>query len=355
MRVQHADKMNEIYEFVSQCPDVVDHEEMHLRQALFLYEEGKTEQAKKAINQALKIAKQDKMRVWYWAGIILKDTDYLWQVVINYPYSFHAIKAARILHSDLYQFINSRPLYKLTTPDNSILEYVHLLSHFEQWVALDKLLRLNLNNPTIDNETWFYIVRLLVNKAPHQYGVNLVSRIAQNNPAFINSQVLELSYIKPYFENFKEEADKVNLDPYLLVSLSRQESGFNTNAYSGANARGLMQLLPQTAKNIAKVKTLDLYTPEVNINLGTQYFYQLYQKYNSVEPALAAYNAGPSRVDGWLKMNSTEDMLLFIDLIPFKETRSYVSLILRNHYYYLLINDDENKGIKSKLIEDLVK
>src|SRR5262249_29534687 len=126
------------------------------------------------------------------------------------------------------------------------------------------------------------------------------------------------------------------VDPLLVLSLIRQESAFNQRAQSLAGARGLMQLLPATAKQMGAKRSSQLFDPQINVKVGTKYLARKLQKYEGdVELTLAAYNAGFTRVDNWLKRYPVDNRLLFLDLIPFKETREYVSSIMRNYYWYV--------------------
>jgi soluble lytic murein transglycosylase len=151
----------------------------------------------------------------------------------------------------------------------------------------------------------------------------------------------EALFPKPYWADLKRFAAANNLDPYLVASLIRQESEFNPSAVSRANAVGLMQLLPKTGKNVAKQVKLkrynpsQLYTPAVNLQLGTRYFKGMVDKFGgSFEYALAAYNAGSDRVEEWLGQGKYRDPQEFVESIPFTETREYVQAILRNANVY---------------------
>jgi soluble lytic murein transglycosylase len=151
----------------------------------------------------------------------------------------------------------------------------------------------------------------------------------------------EALFPKPYWSDLRKYSQLNGLDPYLVASLIRQESEFNTLALSRANAVGLMQLLPMTGKNVAKQIKLggysspQLYTPAVNLQLGTRYFKSMVDKYNGqYEYALAAYNAGSDRVGEWLSAGHYRDPQEFVESIPFTETREYVQAILRNANVY---------------------
>lgn len=150
-----------------------------------------------------------------------------------------------------------------------------------------------------------------------------------------------LLYPQHYQDIVTRQADKYGLSPYLVFSLIRQESAFNPYAKSSVGARGLMQLMPATARHVARrtgrkrPALRQLYHPPTNIALGTNYFAtQLRDFDHNPVFALAAYNAGPHRIQIWRKRWPDLPMDEFIEHIPFKETRLYVKLILRNLFVY---------------------
>jgi soluble lytic murein transglycosylase len=151
----------------------------------------------------------------------------------------------------------------------------------------------------------------------------------------------EALFPKAYWTDLRKYSQLNGLDPYLVASLIRQESEFNALALSRANAVGLMQLLPKTGKTVAKQVKLkgysapQLFTPAVNLELGTRYFKEMVDRYNGqFEYALAAYNAGTDRVGDWLGQGHYRDPQEFVESIPFTETREYVQAILRNANVY---------------------
>ncbi len=131
------------------------------------------------------------------------------------------------------------------------------------------------------------------------------------------------------------QAEQAGIDPAWAYGILRSESAWVYDARSGADARGLMQLLPATAAQVARRNGLawgggdTLYDPGVNIELGTRYLAQLAARYDGA-PWLtsAAYNAGPNRVDQWLAARGTLAPDLFIATMPFKETRDYVARVM---------------------------
>jgi soluble lytic murein transglycosylase len=153
-------------------------------------------------------------------------------------------------------------------------------------------------------------------------------------------------YPEPWWDTIKAESAKNNLDPYLVASLIRQESEFNPSVVSYANAWGLMQLLPPVGKALAKeegmnhFQTFQLLDPETNIRLGTRYLRQRIERFGGVpEYALAAYNAGDSRVVDWEAAGPYQGMDEFVESIPFTQTREYVEAILRNVETYKAIDE----------------
>lgn len=150
----------------------------------------------------------------------------------------------------------------------------------------------------------------------------------------------EALFPKAYWPDLKRYSSANALDPYLVASLIRQESAFNPNAVSHANAVGLMQLLPKVGKGVAKEEKIRhfstqlLFTPATNLRLGTRYFRSMVDKFGSFEYALAAYNAGTDRVQDWMGEGRYRDPQEFVESIPFTETREYVQNILRNASVY---------------------
>jgi soluble lytic murein transglycosylase len=151
----------------------------------------------------------------------------------------------------------------------------------------------------------------------------------------------EALFPRPYWSDLKRYSQANRLDPYLVASLIRQESEFNPLAVSRANAVGLMQLLPKTGRVVAHEEALrrysssELFTPAVNLELGTRYFRGMVDKFNgSFEQALAAYNAGSDRVEEWMGQGTYRDAPEFVESIPFTETREYVQAIMRNANVY---------------------
>ncbi|KPL12623.1 hypothetical protein AMJ74_06525 [candidate division WOR_3 bacterium SM1_77] len=116
-----------------------------------------------------------------------------------------------------------------------------------------------------------------------------------------------------------------------------QESLFDPYAVSPANAKGLMQIIPSTAKMIAAELGTSGYSysdPVISIRFGMHYFKKMLQEFNSIPLSLAAYNAGPIRVRRWVRNDPNSETDTFIELIPYDETRNYVKYILARQQIY---------------------
>ena len=146
------------------------------------------------------------------------------------------------------------------------------------------------------------------------------------------------------------EAKRFKLDPALTFAIARQESIFITDAHSGVGALGIMQLMPATASSIAKeTKTkykgkYQLLNPSLNIRLGTAYLKKMHDLYGHPVLATAAYNAGPHRVKQWIPKNGNLAADIWIETIPFYETRQYLKNVLAYTVIY-----DHNLGITPSL------
>lgn len=147
---------------------------------------------------------------------------------------------------------------------------------------------------------------------------------------------IDLRFPLAFKENFERHANKTGVPIHLLYAVARQESALAHDVNSPAGAKGLMQLMPATAKETARKNNVryrgshELHEPEMNITLGSRYYSEMLKCFdNNRILATAAYNAGPHRVDRWLK--DTDNKLPFdawIETIPYRETRNYVQNVL---------------------------
>ncbi len=170
---------------------------------------------------------------------------------------------------------------------------------------------------------------------------------SQMFPEEMGKQEWDIFYPLTNWNDIKFWAKQRSLDQYQVAGLIRQESVFNPRARSHANAYGLMQLLIPTARTVARkfgsattsITGETLFQPAVNIELGTGYLREQFDKFGRIEYVAAAYNAGPGRIPGW-RASLPYEMDEFVEAIPFRETRGYVQGVIRNSAQYRRLYDD---------------
>ena len=136
----------------------------------------------------------------------------------------------------------------------------------------------------------------------------------------------EMYYPYAWRDEMRDAAQRRGIDPYLVAAVVREESSYYPRAVSRAGARGLMQLMPATARLMAPPGDLD--DPGFNIELGTRFLAGLIREFNDPRLAIAAYNAGPKNVRQWMSTRRTDDLEAFVEQIPFDETRLYVKRVV---------------------------
>lgn len=358
--------MEKLYAHADAClkPNDEGYEMTHFRQALLRILMNKSSQAVMPLRKAAMATRSsEKSRVLYWAGLyeknLVKKRQYWGDLVEKYPLSFHALEAWNALKMDPYEIFSKRPALDLSRSslgnssdiDNSLrwLELLYLKGHVEGAQKLTRWLT-NKFKDQLSPQTLLYVSSLKSAKGTPLNTITFLTRQVGENPVILNQQTLRLLFPRPYFDLFDRASPST--DTFLVLSVARQESGFNPRARSIANARGLLQVLPSTARVLTGKKKNDLYDAELNAEVGVRFLSQLINRTGSVELALAAYNAGPGRIPEWKERFPTENELLFLDLIPFKETRNYVSAILRNNYWYERIYSNDPSVMAARTLRE---
>lgn len=168
----------------------------------------------------------------------------------------------------------------------------------------------------------------------------------------LSPDALRVLYPLPYTDTIATFARDHRLDPYLVQSLMREESFFNRLAVSSSNAMGLMQLLPSTASEVAGwegmgFQAVQLFVPEVNVQLGTRYMQYLFKQLNHPMFSVGAYNGGPGAMQRWLKEAPPEykvDLDRFVEAIPYEQTRTYIQKVFGSYWVYNLLYQPERFG-----------
>ncbi len=231
-----------------------------------------------------------------------------------------------------------------------IVKVIYLLDELDEDKYSKHMLR-HLANDNTENGSEILAAELATNIERFDFAIQ-ISKIASYEKRFHNKYNYPIISTPTYINGRKIP------ESAFILSIIRQESEFDLSANSHAGAKGLMQLMPYTAKLVAKQAKLPYSKsrltsdPEYNINLGSHYIAGLILEYEGAYPfAIAAYNAGPKRVRYWKKINKNPqkkqiNYVDWIELIKFKETRNYVQRVLENYnvYRYIL----EQKPIQMK-------
>ncbi len=159
----------------------------------------------------------------------------------------------------------------------------------------------------------------------------------------LKDNFMKILYPKTYQEIVSVYADKYGIEENLIFAVIKAESNFDKNVISNRNAVGLMQLVEQTAKEVAEKNKIEINLEHIreelcnvpkNIEIGTCYLAILIKKYQNKELALSAYNAGTGKVDSWIQKGIIKSDGTDIENIPYKETNQYIRKILRNYKIY---------------------
>ena len=165
-----------------------------------------------------------------------------------------------------------------------------------------------------------------------------------DNFDYIKDKLLTKIYKLDYSEYVEKFSKEYDVDKYLIYAIIKAESNFDKEAVSNKGAKGLMQLMDSTAEEVASQINInidedDILDPKININLGTKYISILIQKYNNINLALTAYNAGSGNVDNWINEGTLKSDGSDIEKVPFTETNNYVRKILRDYKIYNALYD----------------
>ncbi|WP_375515279.1 transglycosylase SLT domain-containing protein [uncultured Nostoc sp.] len=290
-------------------------------------------------------------------------------VISQFPYSYYAWRAATMLGLNVGNFDNVRVMNpEVITPQRPVppagsetFKELYLLGqNRDAWLQWQTEFQ-NKIQPTVAEQFTEGLMRLA--KGDNLIGIDKISKLEDREiPAEIAQyQTLskQISYWQarypfPYLREIEKWSIERKLNPLLVTALMRQESRFEPKIKSVADATGLMQVLPSTAKWIApqiKVdfKTINLENPNDNIMLGTWYLGHTHDQYNNNSLlAIASYNAGPGNVSKWLQTQTTQDPDEFVEQIPFDETKNYVRQVFGNYWNYLRLYNPEISGVVAK-------
>ena len=230
------------------------------------------------------------------------------------------------------------PKYRILFFNKDLVRIVYLLDELKKDKYTKHILR-HLANDNIAKGSEVLAAELATNINRYDFAIQ-VSKIASYQKRFHNKFNYPIISTPKYINGRKIP------ESALILSIIRQESEFDLEANSHAGAKGLMQLMPYTAKLVSKQAKLPYSKsrltsdPEYNINLGSHYIAGLILQYDGAYPfAVAAYNAGPNRVKYWKKINKDPqkkqiNYVDWVELIKFRETRNYVQRVMENYNVY---------------------
>jgi len=221
-------------------------------------------------------------------------------------------------------------------------------AHLNTWAdsALQDFRSAFSNRYILENHVpeYVYLSRLYYKNQNYLQSIALTTMLMNDTPRFWQSypEQLLIYFPKPYQPEYKRAALEHRLEEELLLAVSRQESGFTPNIKSWAGAYGLMQITVPTAIKLLEGKVTDydeivntLKDPERNIELGADYLHQLKRRYQGFNAGIyGGYNAGEYAMDAWLKRRAHSDPTVFIEMIPFGETKGYIKNVWRNLWVY---------------------
>ena len=177
------------------------------------------------------------------------------------------------------------------------------------------------------------------------YYYNQLSSELTYSPHYGKKEEWRLLYPTPYLEVVLKLAGEFNVPVQLIYSIMRAETYYRESLSSNVGALGLMQIMPQTFEKISKfggIKIKDPMDPYDSMKASVWYLSKLLKRFdNNLIAATAAYNAGPHNVSDWISRYGGKEAYLFVEMIPYKETRDYVKKVMKFYMIYSYIYEDE--------------
>ena len=349
--------LQSLYGALGKCLKVTqkDYAFLHGRMGLLFLQSQMIAEAQTALDAALKATDmgEDDVRVLFWRGYLealsaLKTAPTApanpwWQSLVqNNPMTLHALVADRLMGIDSFERLKNRPVPQVVLFDKkswskaNISQAILLLSLAKndertlRWYT--ETYAKHLSPESFEHGLMLAVVYLRAGNIRLSIA-KVFDAIRDFGADKVDAEVLSLMY--PTL--FKDPVLRYSgdTDPTLVFSLIRQESSFHPRAKSVVGAMGLMQVMPATAKQVMRGQRVDLFDPKQNVQAGARYLGRMLQRFEqSYVMTIASYNAGPTPVERWKVRFAQAQPLLFADLIPYPETKHYVSILLRNMHWY---------------------
>ncbi|HEY9622077.1 MAG TPA: transglycosylase SLT domain-containing protein [Crinalium sp.] len=282
-------------------------------------------------------------------------------VLMHYPESYYAWRSAVYLgwnvgdfttvRQNLPQVVKPSQRSRLPAGSDTLRELYQLGQDADAWALWQTEFK-NVRQPTVAEQFTDGLMRLGV--GDNLDGIFMLSSLSNRELPKEKEEYASLKqqagywqslYPFPFLNSIEQWSQQRQLNPLLVTALIRQESRFEPKIQSSAGAVGLMQVMPDTADWIAEQINLtdfDLNKPDDNLKLGTWYLNYTHEEYsNNSLFAVASYNAGPGNVADWIDRFGFSDPDLFVEQIPFPETKGYVESVFANYWNYLRLYNPE--------------
>lgn len=352
----------------------------YFREGFTFFRLGNIDEAEKIFNEIrnTKGSDIDKHRAQYWASLCrTSKNDVTGARVLRFELAkklwddYYTMKSY-LMHKEDFETEISFPYEEDISSNNYVNGISKLLSRFEEAFEVKNVLGEqhafgsleDIKHAAKSLDDWVAIAEIY--KKFNAYGKVFRTYDFINRKFFADKPFSKKPFILKerfpfYYDVFVEKySASSKIEPELVLALMKQESVFDFKAHSWANAYGLMQLIPATAKEMASQKNelftnnQQLFDPEFNIKLGTHYLKELSTRFDGQkELILAAYNAGPHRVNRWKQLPGSEQMDVFIENVEFSETRDYVRKVMKNYWAYKLLQSDFQIGSEDLLLGNL--
>lgn len=309
-------------------------------------------------------------KLQYWIGRVLlerkeyKQAKQVFKTIVSTkPLSFYAVLSLKDLRKISNQYDTSLLIakddldqkhLKLSTKAYEALTLFHIFNEVESSLLTSIQIRqirgipaeqffTNISTEKSSAYKAYFLINFFSENHQHLSSFKVAYTAFEKNAIKLNPLVVGSLFPRKYTGLLEKHNKKV--DHSVVLSLIRQESAFNKKARSVVGARGLMQIMPATGRQFKRrLKNWQLYNPDLNIQIGTEYLARLIDRYEgNLVFSLASYNAGMGNVGKWLKsIPFSTDMVANIEMIPFKETRKYVKLIYRNMFFYKYMEGNQD-------------
>lgn len=328
----------------------------------YLYQKGELSLAQ-SILDLLSTFPDEKNRALFWKFNINQSEEnihYLEEIIKSKNFDYYYVRAWQELNKINWHLPSSRELF----PPREFITKTQIFSgnqkiHWNRYLILSSLSlhanaeaelltlqRLMPNHP----EIYFELSRFYARNQEYRKSQIYAIYFQNHYPDFKHyKNVWKKIYPDYYLSIIKDLSSKNSIDPYLVLAIIKAESAFELDIMSPVGAVGLMQLMPSTAAWIIETgmnRVVDfadwneslLMKPEINLELGITYLRYLFDYFKQkICPAIAAYNAGPGRLNEWMKGGNQSNPDSFIETIPFLETKNYIKKVINFYFLYSMI------------------